>query len=343
MSNNTIWWKRLLHSINSNWFRPHKVEPVDPVPPAPPINPVDPVPPAPPIDPVPPVPPVNPVTSFVQASGQSLTMNGKAFIFRADTAWLLTEYLASNRAAVCAYLDQRKSQGFNAIMIGCDGRWFNKDASAPNEGLFGRLDATFADAEARGMFIILCPQVTAYDNDNKPYCHIPRRQSEAVGLYYGQRYGGQRNLICWMIGGADDKGAVGSVDLLSFARGIRTKDLVHIITYHPRSSHTSLDVAPVSDLHGMALYQSYHVYDSAAQRAALTQMRATGRPFCNIEGPFEGTAGVSVANVVLAAQLAKEYAVCGFVYGHTDVWPFNKNWKKAMTAPGVTKWMKATK
>jgi len=341
MSNNQVWWKRLLHSLNSNWFRPRKkVEPVDQV------DPVDPVPPTPPVTPVTPVTPVNPVNTvtspFVQASGQSLTIDGQPITIRADTAWLLTENLAGDRGQVCAYLDQRKAQGFNCIMIGCNGAWFNRDVSKPNATLFSRLDATFADAEARGLYLILCPQVVAYDANGKPYCHVPGTQSYAVGTYFAQRYGTQKALAFWMVGGADDR-IMAASELVAFALGIRGQDLSHIITYHPRAGKTSLDVTPPGDLHGLILYQSYHVYNAAAQRAALAQMRATGKPFFNCEGPFEGEAGVSIANVVLAAQIAREYPVCGFAYGHTNVWPFNKNWKQVMSAPGLAQWIKATK
>jgi hypothetical protein len=193
------------------------------------------------------------------------------------------------------------------------------------------------------MFIILCPQITAYDSAGKPYAAIPKAQSEAVGAYYGQRYGNQRALMAWMVGGADDKGAVGSADLLAFARGIRSQDTNHILTYHPRAGRTSLDVAPVGDLHGLCLYQSYHVYDAASQRAMLASMQATGRPFANIEGPFESEAGVTVGNVVQAAQIASEFPVCGWGYGHHLVWQFGRGWQAALNSGGVAKWMRATK
>jgi hypothetical protein len=225
-------------------------------------------------------------------------------------------------------------------MIGCNGLWFNKDVSKPNASLFSRLDATFADAEARGLFLVLCPQVVAYDGTGKAYCHVPAAQSYAIGAYFGQRYRSQKALAFWMVGGADDR-IMAASDLVAFALGIQSHDPAHLTTFHPRARLTSLDVAPPSDLHGLILYQSYHVYEAAAQRAALAQMRATGKPFFNCEGPFEGTPGVSVANVVFSAQIAREFPVCGFAYGHADVWSFNKNWKTAMNAPGLSKWLEA--
>jgi hypothetical protein len=228
-------------------------------------------------------------------------------------------------------------------MIGCNGKWFAGDVSKPNAGFFARLDATFADAEARQMFIVLCPQITAYDSAGKPYAAIPKAQREAVGAYYGARYGGQRALAFWMIGGADDKGAVGSADLLAFARGIRSKDASHLITYHPRAGRTSLDVAPAGPLHQVVLYQSYHTYDQATHRANLQAMQATGKPFANVEGPFESEPGVPLQSVVDAAAWASAYPVCGWGYGHTLVWGFSKGWQQALNSGGVAKWMRATK
>jgi hypothetical protein len=283
-------------------------------------------------------------SAFVQADGQRLTLDGKEWRFKADTAWMLGENLAGNRAAVCQYLDARKAQGFNVAMIGCNGKWFAGDASKPNATLFARLDATFADAEARGMFIILCPQITAYDANGKPYAAIPKAQSETVGAYYAMRYGNQRALAFWMVGGADDPSSgIGAADLVAFARGIRSQDANHLITYHPKAGRTSLYVAPVGDLHGLCLYQSYHTYDQATHRANLQAMQATGRPFANIEGPFESEPGVPLQSVVDAAAWASAFPVCGWGYGHTDVWPFGNRWKAAMNSGGVGKWMRATK
>jgi hypothetical protein len=281
------------------------------------------------------IPPVTPpvgTINCISVSGQSLVFDGKSVIIKGDTAWCLIENLAGNRAKVVKYFDARKGP-VNAIMIGCNGRWFDKTVGKPNETLFSRLDATFADAEARGLFIILSPQITAYDNSGKPYVHVPREQSEQVGAYFGARYRSQRSLAWWMVGGADDK-ILSTSDLIAFASGIRKQDSAHIITYHPRAGRTTLDISPVGNLHQVVLYQSYHTYDQATHFANLKAMQNTGAPFANVEGPFDQESAETSANVVKVVQYAKQFPVCGFFYGNVHIYPFDSQWEASLNAAG---------
>jgi hypothetical protein len=267
--------------------------------------------------------------------------DGKQIRFIADTAWEIIPQIGGDRGKTTGYLDARKRQGFDTVLLSCSGDWFARDVARPNLKLFERLDALFDDAAARGMYLIVIAQTTEYP-DGRAAIRIPRSQNEAIGHFYGARYASRRNLIMWLVGGLDDRLAA-PADLQAFASGIRRGDPNHLISYHPLAGKTSLYAFPVGPLHQVALYQSHHVYDVGSQRGMLYSMKASGVPFANIEGAYEGTPGISVEQVVLSAEIAREFPVCGFVYGHTDVWPFGRGWQAALNAGGVAKWMRATK
>jgi hypothetical protein len=280
--------------------------------------------------------------AYVVATGQQLMHDGKQIQFRADTAWEIVPQIGGDRGKTTAYLNRRKEQGFDTVLLSCSGDWFAKDVAKPNLKLFERLDALFDDAAARGMYLIVIAQTTEYAADGTAIMRLPKSQAEAIGHFYGARYATRRNLIMWLVGGLDNRIASPS-ELQAFASGIRRGDSNHLITYHPLAGRTTLYAFPVGPLHQVALYQSHHVYDAGAQRGMLYSMKASGLPFANIEGAYEGTPGISVDQVVLSAEIAKEFPVCGYVYGHTDVWPFGKGWQAALNAGGVAKWMRATR
>lgn len=280
------------------------------------------------------------VSNFIQTSGLSLTLNEKPWKFVADTAWLITENIGNDRAQVCKYLDGRKAQGFNTIIIGCNGKWFTKSVTVPNTENFARLDNIFEDATARNMFIILSPQITQYDEKGTPVILLPIEQSEAIGAYYGKRYATQDHLAFWMVGGLDDK-ILASTAIEAFAKGIRSTDSKHLITYHPRAGRTTTEVFPISNTHQIALYQSYHTYDWTTHNVTLTRLQQTGAPFANIEGPFDEEPGVTSDNVIQVAQYAAKFPVCGFAYGNTYIWPFSLVWRYHTNSTGVQGFLKA--
>jgi hypothetical protein len=276
-------------------------------------------------------------------SGQSLALDGKPWKFVADTAWWLTEKLSPNPPQLAQYLDMRRNQGFNAIIVGTDGAWFDGSASKPKEAIFSALDSVVGAIEGRGMFLILTCQMHQYDGNGKPILVLPRSDAVPVGQYFGKRYGKNRSIAIWMVGGLDDKGVVSNNDIMNIANGIRSMDAGHLITFHPRANYTTVDAFPPGPNHQVALYQSYHTLDYASHEAAFKKMKATGLPFANIEGPFEGEPGVSSDDVVKVANMAAKWAVCGFAYGHHLVWQFANGWQGAMDTSGVRGFLKAAK
>ena len=297
-------------------------------------------------DPPPPTPvdpPVQPQAPFVTASGNALTLKGKPWVFVADTAWRLVEQLGQSPEDLAKYLDTRKAQGFNTIIIGTDGAWFSRSASKPVEALFSALDLVLAALESRGMLAILTCQMHQYDANGKPVLLMPRTDAAWVGKFFASRYGENTAIAMWMVGGLDDKGVVSSEDVMNIAEGIRAVDPSHLITFHPRANYTTVDAFPVSMNHQVALYQSYHSYAYATCSKKLDQMKATAAPFANIEGPFEGEPGVTAEDVIKVVNMSVKWPVCGVAYGHHLVWQFAKGWKEALDCEGVRGFLKTSR
>ena len=160
----------------------------------------------------------------------------------------------------------------------------------------------------------------------------------------GRTYGEQPNLLAWMASGFDDGFGLSIVGAI--AEGIRSTDKNHVITYHPKSHRASTDYLPIGPNHNVAFYHSYQEKDARVVISALRTLDALGAPFINIEPCYEGSWSSATATASEIEQIAKACAsqrVFGMAYGHHSVWGFTSDWKKALTAPGVGKFVAATK
>jgi hypothetical protein len=279
----------------------------------------------------------------VTAVGQRLYYSaGKPLFFVADTAWRLCERL--NLSDIIRYLDVRKAQGFNSVIVGTDGAWWSSP-DVPRMALWGKLDAVFDAAQERGMYIIPTIQLQEYV-DGRPVLRLPAGCAGNIGLWTAIRYCNASNLLFWMVGGLDEKGTFSTGTIVDLARGIRMGDPYHLITYHPASRHTSVVGIPIGPNHEVALYQSYQELSYNVITPILQGLAATGLPFANIEPVYEGTYGGasgSPDDVDRVAATCAKQRVCGMAYGHHDVWSFSAKWQTALNAPGVGKFIARTK
>ena len=295
-------------------------------------NPVNPIPDNPDI-PTPDKPSV-----YVNEKDQNLFCNNNPWKMTMDTAWWINEKLASNTGELENYLNTRKNQGFNTIMFGCGGDWFDKTVKKPNENMFNRLNLVLDQIEARGMFAIPVIQIHQYNN-GKPICVLPQSEATEFGILFGSRYGNRKSIAFWLVGGLDDKGVVSSQTIMNQALGIRSVDKNHLISFHPKASSTTIASFPISDVHQLALYQSYHTYDTTTLQQRMNEIKNSGVPFANIEGPFdeEGNIGANEINKVLS--VCSKNGVFGISYGNNYVWQFS-NWGNHMNSDGLKAFLK---
>lgn len=276
---------------------------------------------------------------YVNAKEQNLYCNNNPWKMTMDTAWWINEKLVSNVGELENYLNTRQNQGFNTIMFGCGGDWFDKTVKKPNENIFNRLNLVLDQLEARGMFAIPVIQIHQYDKNGKPICVLPQSEATEFGSLFGSRYADRKSIAFWLVGGLDDKGVVSSQTIMNQALGIRSADKNHLISFHPRANFTTISAFPISEVHQLALYQSYHTYDVATLQQRMNEIKNSGVPFANIEGPFdeEGNIGANEINKVLS--VCSKGGVFGISYGNNYTWQFS-NWQKHMNTDGLKTFLK---
>jgi hypothetical protein len=294
-------------------------------------------PPTPPDPPTPPTPPTPP-KGFVQANGPKLVIDGAPWRMTLDTAWWINEKIGSDANAVAYYLDTRKSQGFNTIMWGCGGDWFNKSVSNPKEPILSRMDAVLNQLEARGMFAVPVIQIHQYV-DGKPILVLPIGEAEAFGKYFANRYKDRKCIAFWLVGGLDDKGVVPNSAIMSQAVGLKSIDAIHLVSFHPRANYTTLAAFPAGSNHQLALYQSYHTYDAGSLNQRMTEAKNSGMPYANIEGPFDEEGNIGAPEIGKVMSVCSKYDAFGTAYGNNYVWQFS-NWKNHLSSKGLSEFLK---
>lgn len=282
--------------------------------------------------------------------------NGEPFFYLGDTAWELFHRLTREEAAY--YLKTRAEQGFNVIQAVALAEL--EGTTVPN--CYGRLPLLFTDglpdpakpdisgeysywahmdyvirlAEEMGLYIALLP--TWGDKYNLCWGKGPVIFNEQNASIYGEwiasRYRHFSNII-WMLGGDRPLEEVHKKIILQMAKGIRSVDTEHLITFHPSGGHNSTECVldnPYIDFHtaqtGHGIeqcYQSDTVLLDMAERTLLPVMDSESRyedhPACFSDkiGYFwhaEDVRQNAYWNIMAGA--------CGQTYGNSAVWCMNR-------------------
>lgn len=178
--------------------------------------------------------------------------DGTPFFYFADTAWQLFHRLTKEEAA--HYFQNRAEKGFTVIQAvilpELDGlvtpnRYgilplIDNDPGAPNEAWFEWIDEVIAMAREYGLYMALVP--TWGDKVDKAWGVGPEifsvENAYEYGKFLGKRYKDIPNII-WMNGG--DRTAEGENYAIwnALARGIKSEDEYHLMTFHPQGERSS--------------------------------------------------------------------------------------------------------
>lgn len=248
------------------------------------------------------------LTLRVSTDGRYLerAASGAPFLWIGDTAWELFHRL--DREGALHYLERRAQQGFSVIqaviLAESDGLrvpnaygdvpFVDLDPTRPNERYFEHVDFIVRAANERGLVVALLPtwgdKVPSASPGTGPVI-FDARNAEVYGRFLGQRYGDAG--IVWMLGG--DRG-IDSPAVLeiwrAMARGIRTHDPMHLMTYHPRGDATSAWWVHNESWLDFNVFQSGHagrflpVYRFAEELA----LKPPRKPFLDAEPPYEDIA-----------------------------------------------------
>lgn len=296
--------------------------------------------------------------------------DGTPFFYLADTAWELFHRLTTEE--IGCYLETRNAQGFNvvqAVLISeMDGLripnaygqlpLINMDPETPNPEYFDFVETILKLAEVHEMYLALVP--TWGDKIDKVFGIGPEVFNESnaykYGKWLGKRFCNTPNLI-WMNGGDRSGGGKNFAVWDALAKGIRSEDPPHLITFHPLGDASSsmwfhdtewLDFNICQSGHSMRDYPNFMMvtYDYNRQPA---------KPCLDAEPRYEEHAVnwkpdingfFNDYDVRQAAYWAVFAGACGHTYGTHPVWQmydYNREpigfvrytWKEALTLKGA--------
>jgi len=296
---------------------------------------------------------------------------GKPFFWLGDTAWELIH--RCSKEEIILYLDDRKSKGFNLIQtvilaeqdgintpnVYGDKPLIDNDPERINGAYFEIIDFVLDQAEERDMEVALLPtwgdKVVLLQWGKGPLIFTPEKAGK-YGRILGEKYKDRKNLL-WIIGGDRIPETEEHREIFeSMARGIRSVDNSHLMSYHPLGTHIASDHFDSSWL-DIDMCQSGHDRDSREYEYVDKNRRAaTVRPLINGEARYEniGNAFWYTKNdewlddydVRVSAWWTMLAGAAGYTYGCNDIWQMYKtgrspviqartDWTEALHLPGA--------
>jgi hypothetical protein len=281
-----------------------------------------------------------------------VTSDGKPFQLRGDAAWAMAVQL--QREEIATYLDARRAQGFNAVLIELIERKFGRaapanaygdqpfvggDFASPNEPYWQHVDQIVAAARVRQMVVLMSALYLGFEGGDEGWYQSAQaagpQQVQRYGEFLGARYQRAGNVI-WVNGGDFRPPTLAIPDAL--AAGILAKDKRHLMTTHWARDSAGTDGSPS----WLTLNSSYTDTDNAAQLVAAAYQGQPKLPVFLIEARYEGTFAGSEGQPTLTAQQVRGQlwqallsGGCGYVFGNHTVWPFAAGWPAALDSEGA--------
>jgi len=272
------------------------------------------------------------------------TSDGQPFFWLGDTAWELLH--RATREQIGAYLDKRRSQGFNVVQVvlvpevngltlpNAYGHvpFERLDPTRPVEGWFELVDFLVEQAEARGLYVALLPTWGAYTITEKhplfeDHAIFNEANATVYGTFLGRRYAARPNAV-WVLGG-DRPPETNRPLWRAMAAGIRSGCPSAILTYHPQGGHSSaewLHDEPWLDFH---MLQSGHSQKSRPEEMLANDWQLSpAKPVLNAEPMYEQIRNeLDPTKPKLGADVVRPFwyrsvfaGSCGITYGANEVW-----------------------
>lgn len=180
--------------------------------------------------------------------------DGTPFFYLGCTAWEMLHRL--NREDTEKYLENRRQKGFTVIqtvvLAELDGLktpnaygevpLIDENPLTPNPKYFEHVDWVIQKAAEKGLFIGLLPtwgdNVSGYGFRGEFHPILQPDSAFYYGRWLGNRYKGSPNII-WIVGGDRSGGGEYYEKWDALARGVKSADKNHLMTFHPNSPHSS--------------------------------------------------------------------------------------------------------
>jgi len=283
----------------------------------------------------------------VSADGRYLEdQNAEPFLINGDTAWSLIVKLSKPEAD--AYLEDRRSRGFNAIVTELIENEFGGPANSegeqpflaptdfgqPNENYFQHADWVVAKAAEKGLLVVLTPAYLGAACGTQGWCQEIQANTPATlrgfGNYVGNRYRDFDNVI-WMHGGDANASSHDADDEVEhIVAGILEVDQSKLQTAHCARQSSALDCY---DKPWLKVNTTYSDCADAAVRTKVDFGRGRQMPFFFLEGTYEGE-GASSGCIRAQAYWSVLGGATGHFFGNRPIWLFGDMWAVAIDSAG---------
>ena len=281
--------------------------------------------------------------------------NGEPFFYLGETAWELFHRLSFQEAEM--FLENRREKGFTVIQavilaeenglvapsVNGEVPLMDLDPGKPNEQYFIFVDSIVELAASKGLVMGVLP--TWGDKVDKQWGQGPvifnPENAFQYGAFLGERYKDQSNII-WIIGG--DRLCKGNEEVWdALARGIRSTDSGHLMTFHPMGSRSSSECFHQAGWLDFNMHQSGHSdrYIPNYRKILADYALDPPKPCMDAEPIYEshpfgwdpknGIAGED--EVRRAAYWALFSGAHGHTYGNHCIWQFYSDKVKAVNYP----------
>ena len=280
---------------------------------------------------------------------------GNPFLVKGDAAWSLIAEL--KREDVEEYLRDRRSRGFNTILVSLIEHYFATHApanaygdqpflspgnfSTPNEAYFAHVDWVLQYAYKEGFLVLLAPCYSGAGGGHEGwYAEMVANGPEKLreyGRYVGRRYRHLPNII-WVENG--DFNPPNKELPRAVAEGIQETD--------PNALHTAHNATGTS---GIAFWgyepwlklNNVYTWGPVFPDARAQYRRTPTLPFILIESQYENGPGITPQRVRAQAYQALLTGAAGHVFGNGPIWYFDgttdypsvpHGWQKALSSEG---------
>ncbi|HET9894016.1 MAG TPA: DUF4038 domain-containing protein [Streptosporangiaceae bacterium] len=281
---------------------------------------------------------------------------GNPVLIQGDAAWSLIVNTTVDEATW--YLDQRRAQGFNVLLINLIEYLFATDAprtlmgdepfttpgdfTTPNESYFAHAEQILDLARARGFIVILYPSFLGYPNPHYPgyegqaegwYDEVVANGPDgcrAYGEYLGRRFGSYENIV-WSIG-CDRNPEDARAGLEAMAEGIKKEAPGLLMTAQMLPEHTAAEWYPDAEWLDLLSTYSYQIIPRLLERDWRT---TPTRPFFLVESAYENEHHASQLQLRRAAYWSVLGGGIGHVMGNKPIWMFGPQWKDHVASDGA--------
>jgi hypothetical protein len=273
--------------------------------------------------------------------------DGEPFLVMGDAGWSMLVQL--DVAETERYLDARRAQGYNALLVNLIEHRFSDDPprnafgdepflepgnlAQPNAAYFETARRAIERASEQDFLILLAPAYLGYQGgDEGWYQDMLANNLESLrsyGRYVGRLFADVPNII-WVNGGDFTPPSDGMWVVEAVRDGIVESGALQLHSFHGSPEDSSTD-AGVDWLDLNLTYTYGAVHAAVRHDDAISDL-----PHLLIESQYEADQFDSTTPARLRCQAYEAVlnGSIGSVYGHGDIWQFRDAWPDALGATG---------